>query len=237
MLSFIPTPIGNLKDITLRALETLKAADTIVCEDTRHTSKLLMHYEISKPLISFHEHSGGKVLENVLAKAEAGEKIALVTDAGMPLISDPGFELVREAVRRNIPFEVLPGPQAAVTALAASGLAPDSFVFLGFLPQKPGKRKKEIERVKEYPETLIFYESPFRLVKSLTALHEILGDREAAVARELTKKFEEVARGTLSALAGKFEKKEARGEIVLVVSGKDRKLLLDQAEKDEDRDE
>jgi len=225
MLTFVPTPIGNLKDITLRALETLKAADYIVCEDTRHTSKLLMHYEISKPLLSFHEHSGGKAAADVLAKAEAGKNIAFVTDAGMPLISDPGFEIVREAIRRNIPFEVLPGPQAAVTALAVSGLAPDSFVFLGFLPQKPGKRKKEIERVKDYPETLIFYESPFRLLKSLNDLLEILGDREAAVARELTKKFEEVARGRLSELAEKFGTKEPRGEIVLVVAGANRKEL------------
>lgn len=226
MLSVVPTPIGNLGDITLRALDTLKAADLVICEDTRRTGNLLRHFEISKPLISLHEHSSEARMLEIIKRLSEGARIALVSDAGMPLISDPGFELMAEARRRGLPFEVLPGAQAAVTALAASGLATDAFVFLGFPPQKTAARRKEFERTAGYEETLIFYESPFRLVQTLTGMLEVWGDREAAVARELTKKFEEIARGPLSSLIAKFEKKKALGEIVLVVSGAGRKKLF-----------
>jgi 16S rRNA (cytidine1402-2'-O)-methyltransferase len=225
MLTIVPTPIGNLRDITLRAIDALKECDVIACEDTRHTGLLLRHFEIQKPLVSCHEHSSPKQRADLLARLEKGEKVALVSDAGMPLISDPGFDLVRAALQAGHKVEVLPGAQAAVTALAASGLAPDAFVFLGFLPQKGQRRKKEIARVSAYEETLLFYESPYRLVKALQDLWEVLGDREAAVARELTKKFEEVSRGRLSVLVEKFSKKEPKGEIVIVVAGAGRKQL------------
>lgn len=231
MLSVVPTPIGNLRDMTLRALDALREADVIVCEDTRHTGNLLRHFEISKPLVSLHEHSSeAKVLE-IVKRLSEGARVALVSDAGMPLISDPGFELMAEVRKRGLPCEVLPGAQAAVTALAASGLATDSFVFLGFPPQKSAARRKEFERVAGYEETLIYYESPFRLVKTLEDMKTVWGDREAAVARELTKKFEEIARGTIDELIRRYTAKNAIGEIVLVVSGANRKKLFTE-EKD-----
>ncbi|HTL47875.1 MAG TPA: 16S rRNA (cytidine(1402)-2'-O)-methyltransferase [Verrucomicrobiae bacterium] len=234
MLTIVPTPIGNMRDITLRALDALKDADCIACEDTRHSGRLLQHFEIKKPLLSFHEHSTENKRVEILDRLGRGENVALISDAGMPLISDPGFDLVRAALERGIKVEVLPGAQAAVTALVASGLAPDAFAFLGFLPQKAQKRKKEIERVSGYEETLIFYESPYRLAKSLADLFEVLGNREAAVARELTKKFEEVARGTLAQLLEKFSKREAKGEIVIVVAGAGRKKLYSAKQEDEE---
>lgn len=227
MLSIVPTPIGNLRDITLRALDVLKAADLIVCEDTRHTGNLLRHFEISKPLASLHEHSSEAKVLDLVKRLEGGLNVALVSDAGMPLISDPGFELMKEVRERGIPFEVLPGAQAAVTALVASGLATDSFVFLGFPSPKSAGRKKEFERLAGYEETLIYYESPFRLVKTLEDMKEVWGNREAAVSRELTKKFEETARGTLEELIRKFSAKNAIGEIVITVSGANRKKLFE----------
>lgn len=227
MLSIVPTPIGNLRDITLRALDVLKAADVIVCEDTRHTGKLLRHFEISKPLMSLHEHSSEAKVMELVQRLEGGLNVALVSDAGMPLISDPGFELMAEVRRKGLAYEVLPGAQAAVTALVASGLATDSFAYLGFPSPKSVSRKKEFERLAAHEETLIYYESPFRLVKTLEDMKTVWGNREAAVARELTKKFEEVARGTLEELIEKFSKKNAIGEIVIVVSGANRKKLFD----------
>lgn len=227
MLSIVPTPIGNLRDITLRALDVLKAADLIVCEDTRHTGNLLRHFEISKPLASLHEHSSDAKVLDLVKRLEGGLNVALVSDAGMPLISDPGFELMKEVRERGLSFEVLPGAQAAVTALVASGLATDSFVFLGFPSPKSAGRKKEFERLAAYEETLIYYESPFRLVKTLEDMKEVWGNREAAVSRELTKKFEETARGTLEELIQKFSAKNAIGEIVITVSGANRKKLFE----------
>lgn len=224
MLWIVPTPIGNLKDITLRALEALKEADLIVCEDTRETSKLLSAYSISRPLFAFHEHSRPEKVKNILDQARSGN-VAFVTDGGMPAISDPGFEIVRELIQSNIPFEVLPGPCALINALVGSGLAVDSFTFSGFLPNKSAARKKELSRLKDREESLVFYESPFRLDAALKDMHEVLGDREAAVARELTKKFEEIRRGLLSELSLSFSKKPAKGEIVIVVSGANRKKL------------
>ena len=226
MLFIVPTPIGNLRAITLRALDVLKAADVILCEDTRQTQKLLSAYEIQKPLLSFHEHSKPGRVQEVLALLKEDKNVALVSDGGTPLINDPGFELIHEAIRQNAPFEVLPGPAALITALAASGLATDSFSFHGFLSQKSVSRRKEITALAGREETLIFYESPYRLVKALEDLKTVLGDREAAVARELTKKFEEVTRSTLSQLIEKYTKKTPLGEIVVLVSGANRKKMF-----------
>ncbi len=226
MLFIVPTPIGNLRDLTLRALDVLKNADAIICEDTRHTQKLLSAYEIKKPLISFHEHSAPGKVSEILGLLEGGQNLALVSDGGTPLISDPGFQIVHGAIRKNIPFEVLPGASALTTALAASGLATDSFSFFGFLPQKSAARKTFLSKLVEREETLIFYESPRRLGQTLEEMSGILGGREAAVARELTKKFEEVQRGLLPDLAAKFASKKVLGEIVVLVSGKDRKRLF-----------
>lgn len=240
MLYLVPTPIGNLSDITLRALEILKQADVIVCEDTRHTGLLLKHYQIgrggvsppnkgevtSRLLLSFHEHSGAKRVEEIIKFLEEGKLIALVSDGGMPLISDPGFPVVREAIRRGIQVTALPGPSAAVTALALSGLPAESYSFFGFLPQKLQARKNFFTKLKDREETLIFYESPHRLLITLEAMKEIFGDREAVIVRELTKKFEEISRGHLSGLFQKFSKGKIFGEIVLLVTGEGRKEVF-----------
>ena len=212
--------------MTLRALDVLKTADLVLCEDTRRTQKLLSAYEIKKPLQSFHEHTSMDRVHAIIARLKAGEKIALVSDAGMPLISDPGFELVHEVIAQKLPMEVLPGPFAAINALVASGLAVDSFSYHGFLSQKSVSRKKELMKLEAREETLIFYESPYRVGVALEDMKEVLGDREACVAREMTKKFEEIARGPLSELIKKFSGKKVLGEIVIVVSGKNRKKLF-----------
>lgn len=227
MLSLVPTPIGNLRDITLRAIDVLKSADLILCEDTRRTQKLLAAYDISKPLLSFHEHSGPGRVEKILIRLSEKQQIALVSDAGMPLISDPGFDLVHEVIKRGLPMQVLPGPSALITALVASGLAVDSFSYEGFLSQKSAARKKELLKLESREETLIFYESPYRVGVALQDMRDVLGEeREAVVARELTKKFEEITRGTLADLAEKYAGKKVLGEIVLIISGKDRKHLF-----------
>ena len=226
MLSIIPTPIGNLADITLRALEVLKQADRIICEDTRQTQKLLHHYQIQKPLLSYHEHSSSGRLDEIVGFLKSGERLALVSDGGMPLISDPGFCVVHKAIEHNLPLEVLPGPSAVDTALALSGLPCDSFSFLGFLSNKGQQRKNELRALAEREETLIFFESPFRIVKTVQAMLEVFGDREAALARELTKKFEEVVRGNLSKILEEITKKPRKGEMVILVSGKGRKSVL-----------
>ncbi|MBI4115497.1 MAG: 16S rRNA (cytidine(1402)-2'-O)-methyltransferase [Candidatus Omnitrophica bacterium] len=227
MLYLVPTPIGNLKDITLRALEVLKSADCIACEDTRRTGQLLKHHSIPAPrLISFHDHSSSGRVREIISLLKEGKNVAFVTDGGTPLISDPGFPLIREAIREGIPIEALPGPTAVTTALAVSGLPTEKFVFFGFLPQKSGPRKKELQKVKEFEETLVFFESPHRIVAALREMREIFGDREAAVCRELTKKFEEVKRGTLNQLSECFAKKKPLGEIVIVIAGKGRKKVF-----------
>lgn len=226
VLYVVPTPIGNLKDITLRALEVLKSVDLIACEDTRQTKKLLQAYEFKTDLLSYHEHTSEDVTKKLIALLEEGKGVALVSDGGMPLISDPGFELVSAAVKKGIKVECLPGANAAITALAASGLAVDEFSFLGFLPQKSGSRKNRLAKYTDREETLIFYESPFRLVKSLADIKEVFDDREAVIARELTKKFEEIARGYLSELIKHFSNKTVKGEIVILVSGKGRKEVI-----------
>ena len=227
MLYLVSTPIGNLKDITLRALEILKSADVVACEDTRRTGQLLKHYGISAKLLSFHDHSGPKRIAEVAALLKEGKTVALVSDSGTPLISDPGFPLVREAIREKIAVEAVPGPTAVAAALAVSGLAAERFTFLGFLPVKSGARRRELEEAAPIGHTLIFFESPHRVAAALKEMAEIFGDREAAVCRELTKKFEEVLRGNLSELAAAAEKKKLLGEIVVVVSGKGRKKVFE----------
>ena len=226
MLYIVSTPIGNLRDVTLRALDVLKAVDGIICEDTRQTQKLLSHYEIKKQLVSFHEHSGSERVQEIISQLQEGKSMALVSDGGMPLISDPGFPLLREAIQKGISVEALPGPSAVTTAVAVSGLPTEQFSFFGFLPTKSAARGKILASLRERSETLVFYESPFRLLKTLVQMKEIFGDREAVVARELTKKFEEVSRGYLSELIAKFSKKKVLGEIVILAAGKDRKEVL-----------
>lgn len=228
MLTIVPTPIGNLSDITLRALEALKRADRILCEDTRQTLKLLQRYEIQKPLLSYHEHSSPEKTMAILELLKEGQHLALVSDGGMPLVSDPGFQIVHAVLAAGLPLEVLPGPSAVTTALVLSGLPTDSFSFLGFLSNKGQRRRHELEALAEREETLIFFESPFRIVKMLEDALAVFGDREAAVAREITKKFEEVVRGNLSELVRDMTQKPRKGEMVVLVSGKDRKSVLPQ---------
>jgi len=219
-LILVPTPIGNLKDITFRALEILESADLILAEDTRQTSKLLNHFNIKTPLRSHHMFNEHKSVESVCNKILAGETIALVSDAGTPGISDPGFLLVRTCIEKEIEVETLPGPTAFIPALLNSGLPSDRFCFEGFLPQKKG-RNKRLSALEEEKRTMIFYESPYRLVKALKEMSEHFGpDREACVSRELSKIYEENVRGSLSFLAGYYTDKPPKGEIVIVVSGK-----------------
>jgi 16S rRNA (cytidine1402-2'-O)-methyltransferase len=220
-LYIVATPIGNLRDITLRALETLAACDQIACEDTRKTSILLKHYGIKKPLVSYHEHNADKALPTLLQALQEGRSIALVSDAGTPLISDPGFELVRHCVEAGLPVIPIPGACAAITALSASGLPTDRFVFAGFLPPKQGKREEALKELADTPATLIFYEGRSRLKEALKAMASTLGpDRPALVARELTKLFEEFRRGTLAELADLYDKEgNPKGEMVILVSG------------------
>lgn len=222
-LYVVATPLGNLEDMTLRAIRILKEAELIAAEDTRTTRKLLHHYGIQTPQTSYFEHNELQKAEAILSRLQEGQKVALVSEAGTPGISDPGFRLIRLAIRHDIPVVPIPGSSAAMAALSVSGLPTDSFLFLGFLPSKPAKRRKAIERWKDWDRTLILYESPHRLVAALSDLLEILGNREIALARELTKKFEEVLRGTISQVLQKVGEERIRGEITLVVAGKGRK--------------
>ena len=216
MLYLVATPIGNLGDITLRALETLRAVDMVASEDTRKTGLLLKHFDIKKPQVSFYEHNEGKSGEKLMERLRAGEKVALVTNAGMPGISDPGFSLVRKAVAEGIEVTVIPGPTAFVMAAVLSDLPTHSFTFRGFLPRKPAGRRKMFLADRASPHTLIYYESPYRLKAALGDALEVFGDRRAALANDLTKMFERVDRGTLSEL---LRVCEPRGEYVLVVAG------------------
>src|SRR6266516_69469 len=217
-LYVVPTPIGNLEDITQRALRVLGEVDLIACEDTRHTRKLLNHYSIKTKTISYHEHNERERAAELGAMIEAGKSVALVSDAGTPAISDPGFRLVRLAVETGVPVVSLPGPIALITALAGSDLPTDEVFFGGFLPARSGARRTRLEELRSIPATLIFYEAPHRIVATLKDAHQILGEREAMIARELTKLHEEVARGRLSELAMRFSASESvRGEIVLII--------------------
>jgi 16S rRNA (cytidine1402-2'-O)-methyltransferase len=221
MLYLVPTPIGNLKDITFRAVEVLQDVDLILAEDTRNTSRLLQHYQIQKPLSPYHQHNEHKILQHLIEQLSAGKKMALVTDAGTPGISDPAFLLVRECIRNNIRIETLPGATAFVPALVNSGLTTNRFVFEGFLPLKKSRHSLLTQLVQE-ERTIILYESPLRLVKTLGELIQYFGpERQCCVSRELSKLFEENARGTLKEVQEHFQQKTVKGEIVIVVQGKE----------------
>lgn len=219
-LYLVPSPIGNLGDITYRAVDTLRSVDAILCEDTRTSTVLLKHYDIQKPLYPHHQHNEHKTLEKIIEEIQGGKTYALLTDAGTPAISDPGFLLVRECVRNGVEVECLPGASAFIPALVQSGLPANRFTFEGFPPQKKG-RQTFFKKLVDEERTMIFYESPYRLVKTLKELGEHLGtERQAAVARELTKMFEETRRGTLEELAAHYESHTPKGEIVVVVEGR-----------------
>lgn len=220
-LYLVPSPIGNLGDITYRAVEVLKNADVILCEDTRTSSVLLKHYGIQKPLTPYHQHNEHKIVTHLVDQMLAGKTFALITDAGTPGISDPGFLLLRECIKNDIPVECLPGATAFVPALVQSGIPSNRFAFEGFLPLKKG-RHTMLTKLAEEERTIILYESPHRLAKALKELAEYFGaDRQAAVCRELTKMFEETRKGTLAELADHYEKHAPKGEIVLVIAGKE----------------
>ena len=220
MLFVVATPIGNLADITLRALEALRSADLIAAEDTRHSGILLKHHGIHKPLVSYHEHNEARRTAELIEDLVAGKTIALITDAGMPALSDPGARLIAECIDRDVPFTILPGPSAILPALVGSGFSTHRFCFRGFLPVKSGQRERELRVAAESEETTVFFESPYRLIKTLTASQGIMPDRRMCVARELTKKFEEFRRGTAAELAAHYEKRPAKGEIVLLIAGR-----------------
>ena len=218
MLYVIGTPIGNLGDVTLRALETLRSADVVAAEDTRHSGILLKHYGIRKPLVSYHEHNEAMRTAQLIERIAANENVALITDAGTPGISDPGARLIRECIKRQLPFTILPGPSSILTALVGSGFAAEKFFFGGFLPTKSGQRARELRLAADRAETSIFFESPFRILKTLAACFEIIPARQLCVARELTKKFEEFRRGKASELLAHYQGRPPKGEIVLLIS-------------------
>jgi len=219
MLFVVATPIGNLGDITLRAIEVLKSADVVAAEDTRRSGMLLKHLGIKKPFISYHEHNEAARTTELVERLTRGESIALITDAGTPGMSDPGLRLIRECVRRGLPFTIIPGPSSILTALLGSGFSTDKFCFRGFLPVKSGQRERELRAATEREETTIFFESPYRLTKTLAVCIDIMPDRQLCIARELTKKFEEFRRGVASELLAHYQAHPPKGEIVLVISG------------------
>jgi 16S rRNA (cytidine1402-2'-O)-methyltransferase len=218
-LFVVATPIGNLEDITFRAVRILSEADLIAAEDTRKTKILLNRYNINTPMTSYHKFNIKSKTARLIDLLKQGQKIALVSDAGMPGVSDPGYELIRESVNQNIRVEPVPGPSAAITALAVSGLPTEKFVFEGFLPKKPGKKAKKLKELKKEKGSIIIYESPYRLVRTLEDIQGIMGERRVAVCRELTKKFEEIVRGKAGDVIEKFKKKKPKGEVVVVVEG------------------
>jgi 16S rRNA (cytidine1402-2'-O)-methyltransferase len=217
-LYLVATPIGNLEDITLRALRVLREAHVIACEDTRQTRKLLERHRIDQPLLSYHEHNERERAAELIERLEAGESVALVSDAGMPLVSDPGRHLVGRCIERGIRVVPIPGPSAILAALAASGLETEEFLFAGFLPARAGERGRRLLALAGEPRTLVFYEAPHRLAAALRDALEILGDRRVVVARELTKIHEEFRRGRLSELAAEYERSAPRGEITLLIA-------------------
>lgn len=225
-LYLVPTPIGNLKDITLRALEVLKEADLIAAEDTRHSLKLLNHFNIKKPLVSYHQHNEQGKSESIIQKLKEGQNIALVTDAGTPGISDPGSIIAQKCIEEGIGFEVLPGATAITTALVYSGLDTTKFLFRGFLPRENKERKPIIEELKDRRETLIFYEAPHRLKNTLEFLRENLGNRKISICRELTKLHEEILRLSIEEAIAHYNENDPRGEYVLVVEGKGDEEIL-----------
>jgi 16S rRNA (cytidine1402-2'-O)-methyltransferase len=218
MLYIVATPIGNLGDVTLRALEVLKSVDLVAAEDTRHSGLLMKHFGIKKPFISYHEHNEAKRTAEFVERLAGGENIALITDAGMPGLSDPGLRLVRECIQRELSFTIIPGPSSILAALVGSGFSTEKFSFRGFLPVKTGRRERELRAAAESGETIIFFESPYRLTKTLAACIAVMPDRQLCIARELTKKFEEFRRGTADVLLADYEARPPKGEIVLVIS-------------------
>jgi len=219
MLYVVATPIGNLDDITLRALEVLKSVDVIAAEDTRHSGILLHHFGIQKPLISYHEHNEAMRSEELAERIAAGETVALITDAGMPGLSDPGARLLRKCIERGLDYTIVPGPSSILAALVGSGFSLDRFFFGGFLPVKSGQRERQLRAAAEREETSVYFESPYRLTKTLTVCAAIMPERQLCVARELTKKFEEFRRGTGAELLSHYESKSPKGEITFVISG------------------
>ena len=219
VLYLVPTPIGNLEDMTFRTINILKQVDIIAAEDTRNTKKLCNHFDIQTPLVSYHEHNMNQSGESLLEKMKNGKQVALVSDAGMPAISDPGYELVQACIQEDIKVISLPGANAALTALIASGITPQPFYFYGFLNRSRKEKKKELELLKVKDHTLIFYESPHRLKETLTLMYEYLGERKVVLAREVTKKFEEYIRGTLSEAVQWANQQEIRGEFVVILEG------------------
>jgi 16S rRNA (cytidine1402-2'-O)-methyltransferase len=218
-LYIVATPIGNLEDITLRALRILKEVDLIAAEDTRHTQHLLRHFDIRTPLTSYHDHNEQTKARQLVARLQQGESIALVSDAGTPTISDPGYRLLLEAIQAQIKIVPLPGASALTTVLSASGLPTDRFLFEGFLPAKAGERRDRLQMLRDETGTLIFYEAPHRLKQTLDDIHAIFGDREMLLAREVTKLHEEFLRGSVSELIQQIDDREIRGEVTLVISG------------------
>ena len=219
MLFVVATPIGNLGDITLRAVEALKSANVIAAEDTRHSGLLLKHLEIKKLFVSYHEHNEAARTVELVERLGRGENVALITDAGTPGLSDPGLRLIRECIKRELPFTIIPGASSILTALLGSGFSTEKFSFRGFLPVKSGQRERELRAATERDETTMFFESPYRLTKTLAACIDIIPVRQLCVARELTKKFEELRRGTASELLAHYQAHPPKGEIVLVISG------------------
>jgi 16S rRNA (cytidine1402-2'-O)-methyltransferase len=218
MLYVVATPIGNLGDITLRAVEALKSADVIAAEDTRHSGLLLKHLEIKKPFVSYHEHNEAARTTELVERLGRGENVVLITDAGTPGLSDPGLRLIRECIKRVLPFTIIPGASSILTALLGSGFSTERFSFRGFLSVKSGQRERELRAAIERDETVIFFESPYRLTKTLAACIDIMPERQLCVARELTKKFEEFRRGAAGELLAHYQAHPPKGEIVLVIS-------------------
>ena len=221
MLYVVATPIGNLDDITLRALDVLRSVDLIAAEDTRHSGNLLRHFEIQKPLVSYHEHNEAARAAELVERLSAGEDVALISDAGMPGLSDPGARLIRRCIERELPFTIVPGVSAITTALVGSGLPIDQFCYRGFLPVKSGQRQRELSAAAERAETTVFFESPYRLTKTLAACAELIPERQLCVARELTKKFEEFRLGRAAELLAHYEAHPPKGEITLLVQGRE----------------
>lgn len=231
-LYLVPTPIGNLQDMTFRAVETLKAVDFICAEDTRNTGLLLKYFDITVKQISFHEHNAYEKIPELLELLKSGKNLAQVSDAGMPSISDPGHDLVKAAIAEDITVVALPGASAGITALIASGLAPQPHIFYGFLPRKSGQQKDFFESKKAYPETQIFYESPYRVSDTLENMLAIYGDRQVVLVRELTKLYEEYQRGSISELLEYIAENPLKGECLLIVSGQDQAVLTEAAAED-----
>ena len=218
MLYVVATPIGNLGDMTSRALEVLKSVDVVAAEDTRHSGMLLKHFQIKKPLLSYHEHNEARRTAQLVERLAADENVALITDAGTPALSDPGARLIHACIERGLPLTIIPGPSSILAALVGSGFSTERFYFGGFLPVKSGQRERELRATAERGETTIFFESPYRLTKTLTVCTGVMPDRQFCVARELTKKFEEFRHGVASELLAHYEAHPPKGEIVLVIS-------------------